>query len=357
MEAINEGKAEVPVKKRYEWIDNARLLAALMIIYAHMWAFFPDEPMVTSRLAKNFTFATVLYGRVPYFLVLAGYFLGRKITWHKAVDRAFWLLVPFVIWNFIVYVAFYSHGISWEVVRDIPNMLGIGCVFSKDIHICNLPCATPAINVTWFLRDIIVLSLLSPILVRFKGVAMGALAVALSFSHFNFMPNAGVMLAPHTCFYYLLGTCLCNFRIDDAYYIFNKRFTPVFIVVLTAALVNCFVQGWRGRPSMQVTLMGALFGAMLIAYCGVLIEKYLPKLSKWLAPCGPACFLVFVLHFPILKVIAPMLPDWIAGTWLVWLVPVPTCALIIVVFLLMKRYTPWLMPYLGHMKVPKKQAG
>ena len=27
-------------------------------------------------------------GRVPFFLVLAGYFLGRNITWNKAFNRA-----------------------------------------------------------------------------------------------------------------------------------------------------------------------------------------------------------------------------------------------------------------------------
>lgn len=35
-------------------------------------------------------------GRVPFFLVLAGYFLGRNITWNKAFNRAFWLFIPFL---------------------------------------------------------------------------------------------------------------------------------------------------------------------------------------------------------------------------------------------------------------------
>ena len=35
-------------------------------------------------------------GRVPFFLVLAGYFLGRNITWNKAFNRAFWLFIPFM---------------------------------------------------------------------------------------------------------------------------------------------------------------------------------------------------------------------------------------------------------------------
>ena len=106
-----------------------------------------------------------------------------------------------------------------------------------------------------------------------------------------------------------------------------------------------------------MTLAGGVFGAMMIAYGGVLIERCLPRLSKRLAPCGPACFLVFVLHYPLFFLVAPYVPTWITGSVLIWLLPVVTCAFIIAVFLLMKRYTPWLMPYLGHMKVPKKQAG
>lgn len=355
--SVNEEVLKPLAKKRYEWIDNARLIAALLIIYFHMYDFFPEAPMVSSRLAQNLVKASTLYGRVPYFLVLAGYFLGRNITWGKALDRALWLFVPFFIWNFIVYVLFKAHGISWDILYDVPSMLGIGCVFSKDIHICNLPQAYPSILVTWFLRDIIVLSLLSPILVRFKGWILGVLAVIVSYSFFDFKDDSYILLAPHTCFYYLLGTCLCNFKISDAYHIFSKKFSPVFLVGILASLANCVIQAERGRASTHVTLIGSLFGAMLIAYGGVLIETYLPKLSKKLAPCGPACFMVFVLHHPILAMIAPVMPEWITGTWLIWLVPIPTCALCIAVFLLMKRYTPWLMPYLGHMKVPKKQAG
>ena len=154
----------------------------------------------------------------------------------------------------------------------------------------------------------------------------------------------------------ILGTCLCGFRIDDAYCIFNKKFTPICIVVFLAAVARCVLHAEQGKGCEEVTLMGPLLGAMLIAHSGVLIEKHLPKFSKMLAPCGPACFLVFVLHYPILTTVAPMLPSWITNTWLVWLVPIPTCAFIIAIFLLMKRYTPWLMPYLGHMKVPKKQG-
>lgn len=344
-------------KKRYEWIDNARIIAAVLIVYAHMSQFFPNEPQVTSQYALNIVSGAVLYGRVPFFLILAGYFLGRRITWKKALDRALWLFVPFFIWNLVVFLPARAGNPSWDMVRELPGMLGIGCIFLHDIQIFGLPQSVPVIDATWFLRDIIVLSLLTPLLVRFRWLVAAGLVIAMSYSRYSFVPYSEVMLAPRTCFYYVLGTCLCNYRIDDAYWLFGRRFAPLYAIGLLFAFGSSIYDASKGSYGAHTTLTGALFGAMLIAYGGVLIERRLPNLSKRLAPCGPACFLVFVLHQPLLHAAACVLPHWLTGTWLVWLVPIPASALIIGVFLLMKRYTPWLMPYLGHMKVPKKQAG
>lgn len=358
--ATNNAGSEVqaaPVeKKRYEWIDNARLLAALFIICMHMCQAFPDNPAATCDTAKYLAYGSTLYGQVPYFFVLAGYFLGRRITWHKAFDRALWLFVPFLLWNVIVYAIQNPQNLSWETVRHLPQLLGIGCIFDKKMHMFGLPMSVPVINVTWFLRDIIVLSLLTPILVRFKLVVLALLLVVVSYVNLSFQPDATVLMTPYACFYYMLGICLSNCKISDACRIFNKKLTVVFVITLAAVVANCLWHGLKAHPMGNPTLVGGLFGAMLIAYCGVLLERHLPRFSKCLAPCGPACFLVFVLHLPVLQLAARYLPECITGTWAAWLLPIPTCAVIIFVFLMMKRFTPWLMPYLGHMKVAKKPA-
>ena len=348
-----------PPKKRYEWIDNARIVAALLIIYVHIPTAFYNEPIANSITAINFFEGSTIFGRVPFFLVLAGYFLGRKITWHKAIDRAIWLFIPYFIWNVIAYVL-YHHGSFGSThfiqhVRAIPYILGTTCIFTPDITLLGARPTWPVIVPTWFLRDIIILSLLTPILARCKGLILAALLIISAFTAFNHSFPSNVALAPRTCFFYCLGVCLCNYRIDDAYHIFNKRFTIIYVLALATTTTIAVVMGSKGMRMLPSTILGPLLGAMLIAYSGVLVEKHLPKLSKRLAPCGPACFLVFVLHIPILRFLAPILPHCIRGTALVWLLPIPVCAVIIALFLLMKRLTPWLMPYLGHMKVPKKQ--
>lgn len=351
----NSVEQAAPVeKKRYEWIDNARLLAALLIICVHMDQVFPDNPVVNCNTAEYLAHGSTLQGRVPYFLVLAGYFLGRRITWHKAFDRALWLFVPFLLWNVIIYAVENPHGLSWETLCKLPQMLGIGCLFDYNIHIFGLPQSLPVINVTWFLRDIIVLSLLSPILVRFKLPIIAVLLVTVSYVNLSFQPGISILLAPYTCFFYMLGICLSDYRISDAYRIFNRKFTVVFVVAMVIIVANCLWHGFKDHPMGNATLVGGLVGAMLIAYCGVLVERHLPRFSKCLAPCGPACFLVFVLHLPVLELASLYLPECITGTWVAWLLPIPTCAIIIFLFLMMKRFTPWLMPYLGHMKVAKK---
>lgn len=78
-----------PPKKRVVWIDVSRVLAALLIMYVHL----------SSPLLKTTGIHLFYNGRVPFFLVLAGYFLARNITWHKVFDRTLWLFIPYMIWN------------------------------------------------------------------------------------------------------------------------------------------------------------------------------------------------------------------------------------------------------------------
>lgn len=345
-------------KKRYEWIDNARIVAAWLIVCVHMHIVFPDNPYINSQIATDLAKETTFFGRVPFFLILAGYFLGRRITWSKAFDRALWLFIPFAIWNFLFYAAC-SHVFPLDYVKvlhDIPGMLGIGAVFTIDNTVFGLPLSCPSIAATWFLRDIIVLSLLTPILVKAKKYLLLVAFIAGTLYQGNLYDDLSthVMLTPTVVIFYLLGVALSDYRISDAYLILNKSFTPFLFFGFLAALGYILYAAYASLPPFPCTVVGCVFGALMIAQCGVLLENHCPKLSKRLAPCGPACFLVFVLHYPFLLVARIyVLPEWFYTSCWAWSLSLITCVVIIAIFLLMKRYLPWLMPYLGHMKVSK----
>lgn len=356
MEASNAGNAVMPEKKRYEWIDNARIVAALLIIYGHMPQFFYFEPSINNSVAYDLVHATAFYGRVPFFLILGGYFLGRRITWEKAFDRALWLLIPFFLWNLIYYsLVVLPKATEFHFWPDLLGMLGMTALFVPDFHLPGIEASAPCIGVSWFLRDIVFLSLLTPLLVRYRYYMGMALILMVSYIPCNVLTDSHSILAPATCFYYVLGTCLSDFRISDAYRILNKKFTPYLCVGLVAAVACSLCATLNGYAPMPVTLLGSVFGALMIAQCGVLVETYMPKFSKILAPCGPACFLVFMLQEPLMSHLVWRLPHWFIQSWLVWLLPFAVCTFLIILFLLMKRYTPWLLPYLGHMKIAKQE--
>lgn len=343
-------RALMPQKKRYEWIDNSRVIASFLIMYVHL----PLPVSDTNGIAHNLFVESTYSGRVAMFLMLSGYLFGRNAPWGKTLDRFFWLLVPYLLWNAII-LGLHMAVQPMESI-NIWQILGIGAVFNGSLTFTSAGACSPIFNVpAWYMRDMLPLTLITPLLVRFKQYIWPFLLVFALFPPNELYMNPRVMMAPSTCFFYMVGICLTRFKVEDGYRIFNDKATPIFILTFAAACAaSLYASVFHGRP-VQITLLGMLIGAMMIAHCGVMIEKHLPGISKKLAPLGPASFLVFMIHYPIFWVFQQIAPSFTASLW-VLLLPIPTWVIIVTIFLTMKRYTPWLMPYLGHMKIKKKPA-
>ncbi len=343
-----------PSFKRFEWIDNARVIAAFLIMFFHLpnrALDLPPPPFFVNNQVVTYVVDYLVYiGSVPFFLILAGFFLSRNITWHKAWNRFLWLFIPYAIWNVFVYGC---YSLSDSPLPSRTSLLGIGSIVLEQIALAENPFLCPVIGPSWFLRDIMLLSFLTPLLVKFKCVLPAVLIVFTSVLELNKMPNPFITLSPGTCLFYVLGIYLSAFRIEDAYRIFSSKFTIAVVVGMlvggAVGLKNGLFSGesWfthEWKPS----LFGAVFGAMIIAHCGVLIEKHLPKLSHKLASYAPACFLVFMLHMPIYYLTAPILPDCVKTSYWALLLPIPIFFFIVGFYFTMKKYTPWLLPYLAH---------
>lgn len=68
-------------KTRFEWINKARVIAAFLVMYIHLSgrASTLDNPEVASYVSY-FSYCFFMDAAVPFFLILAGYFLARDIT-------------------------------------------------------------------------------------------------------------------------------------------------------------------------------------------------------------------------------------------------------------------------------------
>lgn len=343
-----------PRKERYEWVDNSRIVASFLIMFLHLPLALPENNVINNEVVDLLCHQCVYNGQVAMFLMLSGYLFGRNVSWRKTLNRFFWFLIPYVLWNLIV-MAIHTAMHSGEPV-SVWRVFGLGAILRPDWIFTPGGSSFPTLNIpSWYMRDMLPLTLLTPLLVRCKKLLLPGVLLFTLFPPENQYMDPAVMMAPSTCCFYVFGVWLTRFNVEDAYRIFNDKSTPLFLLLLVAACIASINQTVFHGRSMQITLIGMLVGAMMIAHCGVMIEQHLPRVSKKLVPLGPASFLVFMIHVPIFHMIHKLCPSFCSTYW-VLLLPIPTFIFIVSFFLMMKRYTPWLMPYLGHMRIKKKTA-
>ncbi|WP_267902254.1 acyltransferase family protein [Akkermansia muciniphila] len=244
-------------------MDVSRVIAALLIMYVHL----------SSPFLQAVSLHLFYLGRVPFFLVLAGYFLGRNITWNKAFNRAFWLFIPFMFWNVLyVFLVLPHDGASFR----LENLIGIRDVFLPGMNLFSADDshAVPPIGPSWFLRDIIILTLLTPLLVRVKILLFPA--VLLFFCFFSTAPDHTETISIGTCAFYLLGVALSSRRIDDIHLLMNKKFGIFFWVSIFMPVVLIALYSAGVIPLWKETAIGMLLGVMMIMYAGIWMEKHLP---------------------------------------------------------------------------------
>lgn len=342
---------ETTLKRRVEWIDNGRVIAALLVLYLHVpLAFHAAEGWgAVPHIVQMWMFC----GEVPFFLFFAGYFLARNVTWCKSLKRAGLLFIPFFLWNALYY---FFHAIpaghGGQFFTDFLGILGIGNVFTPDLHLFGSSAMLPKIGPSWFLRDIIVLTLLTPLFARFKvffGIVLILMMATLPGYHAH-TQMCDAMLSPGTCFFYILGVCASGRAVQDAELILNRRFTPVMAAAVLCGIALGVAAYLKILSPLSFTLPGGFLGILLISHAGLLIERHFPQLSKTLSSCAPACFLIYMLHLPMMQIAVSFVPAWYSESWLAWLTPFILSAVVVLGWLGMRKWTPWLLPVLAHDK-------
>lgn len=330
--------------KRIEWIDNARCIAAFLVVYVH-WRWRIDVPESNGHdLLNNYAYFSTLYGNVPFFLILTGYFLNRNITWGKAWRRFIWLLVPFVLLNLCVYGVGLLSG---RPAESLCSILGLGHIFTHGGVAIDPSATVPVIVPSWFLRDVMLLSLITPLLDKIKPLVICGICFAFSCMAWQVPLDPSCVLNPGTCIFFALGVCMSRINIGAWSAWVEKGRTLVFALLFIVASVyslysvECFHHGARA------TLFGMLAGAAMIGYAGMLIERYMPRFSKVLSSYGPACFFVYMFHHPILTALQTWGPRVVVYSIPALLIPAVVYVGLLLLYRQVKRFAPWLLPFVA----------
>lgn len=133
------------------------------------------------------------------------------------------------------------------------------------------------------------------------------------------VPANKVTLAPSTVSLFSLGLFLSSIKLAEVKHVYKNSFTPLvllavgtgFLLSITNYLSVCQNNPeWNMHkilasygvwniswPAVHLNSLCPVFGALLLMALGIWLEKKIPVARK-LSNYAPACFLIFVLHYP-----------------------------------------------------------
>lgn len=151
--------------------SQLRLPLIVLVTYAHSYGgIAPDYTLPvcgwdTYEVLKLLVSQTLVKVAVPVFYIMSGYlfFYGieqwsRGVYFSKMRRRFFSLLLPYVFWNALV--AWKYGAFSWHVFWDYYPTAGVQTDWLGHQQLMTAPVCMPL----WFLRDLMVVSLLTPII-------------------------------------------------------------------------------------------------------------------------------------------------------------------------------------------------
>lgn len=286
--------------------SQLRLPLVVLVTYAHSYSFVaPGYSLMASgwdayEVVKLLFSQSLVKVVVPVFFIMSGYLFFRNLqSWdttgylQKLRRRAVSLLLPYVVWNLLMALKLGTFRIQvfwafWAEAGRQTDWLG-------HINLLTAPCNMPL----WFLRDLMVMTLLAPLLhvvLRRWGRWVVPLLALLFLSGVGAFAVPGLSVC--SLFFFSLGAwvSLCGRSLT----VEALRLEP-YAYVLSALLLAAMLITYGSVPFSSLMLMFRLTGAVAVfclAYRGL-------AATRWRMPhtvCRASYFLylghyVFFLSF------------------------------------------------------------
>ena len=283
-------------------MELASFICAILVVAIHV----PGVYVATSPLAgvvKQFFSNGICRIAVPYFFLASGFFLGlssKKGGWYLVALRKRFgsLIIPYVVWSvawaiftrLMEYLSSMYHSQGSAESLSCPSLIAVlGLDFTQ----------YPSMYVLWFVRALIVLVIISPLiiyLVRAKTVGRLALVVFFGYLLSADMISCPLMkglLSPVGIFYFTAGVYFAYHGAEVSL----KRSTSILLALL--GIVGLLVSV---IPDLRLPWMRQ-FGIVvsLVGFWGVLPSASLTPFLRRTA------FPVYLLHIFILLTLAMMI--------------------------------------------------
>ena len=268
------------------------------------------------------------------------------------------LYVPLVTWNFLylgallaLYTAFPNHSLFDTLNIDF-DTADLAQYFNAVFAIDRSPLAFQF----WFIRDLFVAILLSPVLwVLIKRAPYVAAAVFFTVWLVNY--DTRIFLRPDVPFFFFLGGLIRSSRTDVGV---GPRATiilcSIYVLLVTARALAPYLIDESTALLAAYTRLMRLIGAL--ACWGLFLRLAGTELGISLSRWGPFAFFLYAAHFPLMAEVKLLLWNLLPAVNDFWMVAHYLTSVVLTVILclgtsvLLARYVPGLFGVLNGGRVP-----
>jgi len=284
---------------------------------------------------------------VPAFFFFSGYLFFNKLQewswqeWGEKLKRRVWsLFVPYILWNLITFFAYWLfgniHGEALSLRQHFANLGGLRMFWSVNGSLVQ---GEPIDGPLWFIRDLMVFTLLAPVWFRFFRWTK-SWGVCVLCAIFLFVPG----IIPEGLIFFLIGAFfqLKGINVVRMAWPYRKYIYLVSILTLIA-IYFCF--DWEyGRRFVKILFFFSGVASLLcLAVYTLLQEK--PKEHPFLVKSS---FFIFAAHSVLIlnEIVCPLMASLLPLDRMFWacceffLTPATAVLICLGVFFVMVRAFP-----------------
>ena len=284
---------------RFEVISQLRLPMIILVTFAHSYGGVEEGYSLLASEWNTYEFLKLLVSQtlvkvaMPVFFIISGYlFFANVVQWNanvykqKMLRRFKTLLIPYLIWNMLMAIKLKTF--SWSMLWVYWKPAGIQTDWFGQEQLMTAPANMPL----WFLRDLIVVLLLTPILyilIRKLGYWLMVVLTVLYLSGVcAFIPG----LSAYAVYFFTFGAILSIRKMDLVVSLKHVEI-PAYVLSILLAISMLLTYG----TSVFATLMLCfrLMGAVSV-FC--LASRILSSTNRRLPSviCDSAYF-IYLAHF------------------------------------------------------------
>ena len=288
-------------------------LLMILVVFIHSYNLNDSSSGVKGYLylTENFISGGIALVAVPLFFIVSGFLFffsvtnGRKEIFGKMSKRFYTLLVPFVFWSLfslLIYLAIQSFPqfdrfFNQTLIKDFTLKELLLKVFID-----------PFAYQLWFLRDLIVLVIFSPLIywsIKQLNFIIVIMALIVWFL------NSDLIIISNLSFpFFIIGSWLGirkKYKLDKVPSILTVTFLGLWLLILWLLVFVISFNTDFSHLYIFVKNTGILFG--LVAFWGVYDLVYATSEKRFLIllPVLPYTFFLYGFHEPILSIIKKIL--------------------------------------------------